>query len=100
MGKDEVIEKVRQYKKLLEDHFDIDKIYLYGSYLKGTASEDSDIDVAIIVNSLKGDYFSTIPLAWKIRSEIDNRIEPLVFERDKDESGFLAEIINSGIEIN
>ncbi len=99
MGKDEVIEKIRNYKKLLTDHFDVDRVFLYGSYLKGTAGEDSDIDVAIIVNKLKGDYFSTIPLAWKLRSQIDNRIEPLVFEKGKDESGFLEEIINEGIEI-
>ena len=99
MGKDEVIEKVRRYKKLLEDHFDIDKIYLYGSYLKGTAYEDSDIDVAIVVNRLNGDYFSTIPVAWKLRSQIDNRIEPLLFEKGKDEAGFLEEIINTGIEV-
>lgn len=99
MGKDEVIEKIRNYKKLLTDHFDVDSVFLYGSYLKGTAGEDSDIDVAIIVNKLQGDYFSTIPLAWKLRSQIDNRIEPMVFEKGKDESGFLEEIINSGIEI-
>lgn len=99
MGKDEVIEKVRQYKKLLEGHFDVDKIYLYGSYLKGTASEDSDIDVAIVVNGLIGDYFSTIPVAWKLRSQIDNRIEPLLFEKGKDDGGFLEEIVNTGIEV-
>lgn len=100
MGKDEVIEKIRKYKKLLEVHFDIDKVYLFGSYLKGNATEDSDIDVAIIVNSLKGDYFSTVPLAWKIRSQIDNRIEPLILEKGNDDSGFLSEIINSGIEVS
>lgn len=99
MGKDEVITKVRNYKKLLQGHFDIDRVFLFGSYLKGTAGVDSDIDVAIIVNKLHGDYFSTIPIAWKLRSQIDNRIEPMVFEKGRDDSGFLEEIINTGIEI-
>jgi predicted nucleotidyltransferase len=99
MGKDEVIEKLKLYKALLREHFDLDRVYLYGSYTRGTAHEDSDIDVAIIVNSLQGDYFSTVPLAWKLRSKIDNRIEPVIFEKDKDESGFLSEIMNTGIEI-
>jgi predicted nucleotidyltransferase len=99
MGKDEVINKVRNYKKLLKEHFDLDSVYLFGSYLKGNAKEDSDIDVAIIVNKLQGDYFSTIPVAWKLRSQIDNRIEPMVFEKGRDESGFLEEILNTGIEI-
>lgn len=99
MGKDEVIEKIKNYKLLLKEHFDLDKVYLYGSYLKGTANEDSDIDVAVVVNKLHGDYFTTIPVAWNLRSRIDNRIEPLVFEKGKDESGFLEEIINNGLEI-
>ncbi|HMT10474.1 MAG TPA: nucleotidyltransferase domain-containing protein [Ignavibacteria bacterium] len=99
MGKDEVINKVRNYKKLLKEHFDLDSVYLFGSHLKGNAKEDSDIDVAIIVNKLQGDYFSTIPVAWKLRSQIDNRIEPMVFEKGRDESGFLEEILNTGIEI-
>ncbi len=99
MGKDEVINKVRNYKKLLKEHFDLDSVYLFGSYLKGNAKEDSDIDVAIIVNKLQGDYSSTIPVAWKLRSQIDNRIEPMVFEKGRDESGFLEEILNTGIEI-
>jgi predicted nucleotidyltransferase len=99
MGKDEVIKKLRIYKNLLKEHFDLEGLYLYGSYIRGTAREDSDIDVAIVVKHLKGDYFSTIPLAWKLRRAIDNRIEPIIFEKGKDESGFLDEIINTGIEI-
>ncbi len=99
MHKDEVINKVRDYKKLLQDHFDLDSVYLFGSYLKGNAQEDSDIDVAVVVNKLHGDYFSTIPVAWKLRTQIDNRIEPMVFEKGRDDSGFLEEIINTGIEI-
>ena len=63
MGKDEVIAKLRQYKKLLSEHLDIKEVILYGSYATGTPREDSDIDVAIVVNQIKGDYFSTTPLA-------------------------------------
>lgn len=99
MGEEEVIKKVKSYKALLKDYFDIDSVYLYGSYTQGSAHEDSDIDVAIIVNHLSGDYFSTIPLAWKLRSKIDNRIEPIIFEKEKDESGFLDEILKTGVEI-
>ena len=84
---------------MLKDYFDVDKVYLFGSYVKETNKEDSDIDVAIVVNSLKGYYFSTTPLIWKLRRQIDDRIEPILIEKDNDSSGFLEEIQKSGIEI-
>ena len=99
MDKAEVINKIRQYRFLLKEYFDVDKVYLFGSYAKDTNRVDSDIDVAIVVNSIKGDYFSTTPLIWKLRRQIDDRIEPILIEKDNDASGFLEEIQNSGIEI-
>ena len=99
MDKTEVILKLHKYKLLLKKYFDIDKVYLFGSYAKNTNKEDSDIDVAIIVNDLKGDYFSTRPLLWKLRRQIDDRIEPVIIQKNKDNSGFLEEILKSGVEI-
>jgi len=99
MDKIEVINKIRQYSILLKNYFDVDKIYLFGSYAKGTNRVDNDIDVAIVVNSLKGDFFSTIPLLWKLRRQIDDRIEPILIEKYNDSSGFLEEIQKNGIEI-
>lgn len=99
MDKNEIIAKLTDYKHLLEEHFDIDKIILFGSYAKGNPREDSDIDVAVIVKKIKGDYFSTTPVLWKLRRQIDDRIEPVLFETGIDKSGFLTDIINYGIEI-
>jgi len=56
--------------------------------------------VAIIVKEINGDYFSYTPLLWKLRREIDDRIGPVLFVNDKDESGFLEQILKTGIEIN
>ena len=99
MGKNEVITKLAQYKKLLSQHLNIRQVILYGSYATDTAREDSDIDVAIVVDPIEGDYFTTTPLLWKIRRQVDERIEPLLFETGKDPSGFLSEITRYGIVI-
>jgi len=99
MDKREVIDKLLNYKLLVSKHFDIDKVVLFGSYAKGNPKEDSDIDVAIIVNSISKDYFSYAPLLWKLRREIDDRIEPILIEKNHDESGFLSEILNTGLII-
>jgi predicted nucleotidyltransferase len=99
MDKKEAIIKVRQYKLLLQNKFDVDQVFLFGSYAKGTNHKDSDIDVAIIVNKISDDYFATTPLLWKLRRQIDDRIEPILFEKDNDKSGFIDEIRLHGIEI-
>ena len=87
------------YKKLLSRYFSFSQMYLFGSYAKGTFHENSDIDIAIIVDHAEGDYFSTQPLFFQLRRQIDNRIEPVLIEREHDAAGFLDEIIKSGIEI-
>ncbi len=99
MDKEQALNKVRLYKLLLKEYFDLEKVYLFGSYAKGTNREDSDIDVAVVVRELTGDYFSTTPLFWKLRRQIDARIEPVIFEKDNDKSGFLEEIEKYGIEV-
>jgi len=95
----EVIEKLKTYKQLLSKQMKFDEMILFGSYAKGNARVDSDVDVAIIVETLSGDYFFTRPLLWKIRREVDDRIEPVLIEKSHDESGFLAEIIKTGVII-
>jgi len=62
MDKREAISKVKAYKQLLNDYFKLEKVYLFGSYAKNTYRKDSDIDVAIVVNSIEGDFFSINPL--------------------------------------
>jgi predicted nucleotidyltransferase len=99
MDKSEVINIVRQYKLLLQEHFDLDQVFLFGSYARDASRADSDIDVAIVVKYLSDDYFKTTPLIWKLRRQIDHRIEPILIEKNNDKSGFIDEIRKHGIEI-
>ncbi|MDA3954975.1 MAG: nucleotidyltransferase domain-containing protein [Bacteroidales bacterium] len=99
VDKSEVITKIKAYKALLEDYFKMDKVYLFGSYAKDTYNEDSDIDVAIVFDQIDGDYFAVNPLLWKLRRQIDDRIEPIIIEKKFDDANFLDEIIRTGIEI-
>lgn len=99
MDKSETINKVMLYCVLLREVFKIEKIYLFGSNAKNTNREDSDIDVAIVVNKIEGYFFSINPLLWKLRRQIDDRIEPIIIERKFDDANFLGEIQKYGIEI-
>lgn len=100
MDKNEATKKVQQYKLLLGNHFEIETVYLFGSFVSNTNREDSDIDVAVVVKSISDDYFSVNPLLWKLRRQVDDRIEPILIDKNNDKSGFLDEIKRTGIEIN
>jgi predicted nucleotidyltransferase len=99
VDKGEAINKVMQYKLLLDNHFDLESVYLYGSFAKDASRDDSDIDVAVVVKNISEDYFEVNPLLWKLRRQIDDRIEPILIDISNDQSGFLEEIKRNGIEI-
>jgi predicted nucleotidyltransferase len=99
--REDIIDKVRTYRDLVVQSFPmkIEQVYLFGSYAKGTPCKDSDIDVAFVVNRFEGDFFKVIPPIWKLKRQVDIRIEPHVIARDADYAGFLDEIRRTGIEI-
>ena len=76
------------------------KAYLFGSYAKGTAHSDSDIDIAVVIKSKKDTYDLNLEL-MKLRRDIDLRIEPHAFlKKDFNENNPLAhEILKYGIRL-
>jgi predicted nucleotidyltransferase len=78
----------------------VKKAYLFGSCVKGTVTEDSDIDLAIIFNDLNDTFDMQVQL-MKLRRKFDNRIEPHAFrESDFQHANPLAnEILKTGLEI-
>jgi predicted nucleotidyltransferase len=96
MDKNAVIERVKQYADLVKENFDVRKVILYGSYAKGTARENSDIDVAIILDRLDDDLLMSEARLFQLRRSIDVRIEPVLLEEGIDKTGFLEEIMKTG----
>ena len=78
----------------------IKKIYIFGSYAKGTSHDNSDIDIAIIFDHLSDSFDMQVEL-MKMRRKFDTRIEPHPFsEADFTASNPLAnEIMRNGLEI-
>ncbi len=66
---------LQELKHLLQEHFhdDINDVILFGSQAKGTALEDSDYDVLIVLNR---DY------DWKYRNHICHVIYDMELEYD------------------
>ena len=96
MDKASAIERVKQYAFVLKENFKVKKVILYGSYLKGGAREDSDIDVAVVLDKVDGDFLMMETKLFRLKREIDHRIEPILLEETNDKSGFLEEILKTG----
>ena len=97
MDKETAIGLAKRFSELASQHVSARHIVLYGSYAKGTAKPDSDIDIAVIVDRLEGDYLDEQTKLYKLRRSVDFRIEPVLIEYGQDKSGFLKEIMGAGL---
>ncbi|MCL2350898.1 MAG: nucleotidyltransferase domain-containing protein [Firmicutes bacterium] len=72
------------------------KILLFGSYVKGSAREESDIDIAVIYDGFSGDWLRVgaklASLTWKVSAYI----EPVLLDSKNDRSGFVEEVLRTG----
>ena len=102
MDKIQAYEVARRYADFLrKNKSGIKKVYLFGSYVKGTANENSDIDLAIVFEAFSNSFDMQVEL-MKLRRKFDTRIEPHPF-RDEDfnmSNPFANEVISSGFELN
>ncbi|MDD2229194.1 MAG: nucleotidyltransferase domain-containing protein [Candidatus Cloacimonetes bacterium] len=67
---------IRQYAEILNQQITVDAIYLFGSYAKGTADQDSDIDLIVVSKDWKGNIIEDTMLLMRARRKVDLRIEP------------------------
>lgn len=98
MDKGQAIELAKKYKAMVAERLPLKALYLYGSYSKGNYREDSDIDIAVVVESLSDNYFDDTPLLWKLRRRISNLIELVLLTEDMD-NPLYRDITKTGILI-
>ena len=55
--------------------------------------------MAVVFESIDGDYLDVITRLTRIRRDVETRIEPVALEELNDQSGFLKEITKSGVII-
>ena len=95
-----ILKSVEEYIKEVSKHYNIKEVYLFGSYAKGTNHKDSDIDVAIVINSDNNSFDLMVELMM-LTQNIDLRIEPHPIKVKDFEEGnpFVQEIIDTGIKV-
>jgi len=100
MDKTEALNIARNYAGILKHTFDFQKIFLFGSYAKGSPREDSDIDIAIVFSDYNNRMERQVEL-MKLTRQIDTRIEPHPFRENEFNlsNPFVNEIVNNGVEV-
>lgn len=95
---------IKKYILLLKQKgIEVSKVILFGSYAKGMARPDSDIDLAIVSAQFGKDNWKEMVLLRKLALKIDSHIEPLPFAPQdmEDRYSTLSQEINkTGILLN
>ncbi len=95
---------VQQYIADVKQVMPIDKVYLYGSYAKGTQRKDSDIDLCFFSNAFESrrslDILTDL-FYLKIKYDQYALIEPNVFSASElySDNPFVKEILRTGREL-
>lgn len=99
MDQEKVLNVAKEYAAAVRKVVNATAVFLYGSYAKGTASKDSDIDIAVVVDEIPGDYLDTMATLWRLTRSIGQEIEPVLLTAEDDQSGFLSAIRKTGIAV-
>ena len=98
MDKRDALSIAKQYKKAVVNAIGPAKVYLFGSYSKGCARPDSDIDIAVVVPRVNGDYLSTAASLWRITMDVNTLNEPVLIE-EIHPSPLYEDIMQTGIAV-
>jgi len=100
LRQDEALELVRKFKEIIAPRFDErTKVYMFGSYSKGYANPDSDIDVAVVVPKIEeGKWFEWAKSLWHDVRQVSFLIEPVLLEQDET-SPLYRDVMHTGIAV-
>ena len=90
------------YLKRVQNNFKVSEAWLFGSHARGNQTDDSDIDLAIVLEDGETKNFDTEVKLMVLRDGEETIIEPHAFTKDEFEvhTPIVEQIINNGERIN
>ena len=73
---DPVAQSVKRFLVAVQQRRRVEAAYVYGSQAKGTSTQWSDIDLAVISPDFSSDPFQERLVLMRLAAQIDDRIEP------------------------
>lgn len=100
LTKDEALKLVSEYKRVILPRFATEpRVYMFGSYSKGHPNPWSDIDVAVIIPSVKDlDWLEQSANLWHDVDKVSLLIEPVLMSAEEN-SLLYQDIIRTGIAV-
>ena len=100
LTRDEALDTVRAYKQVIRSRYRTEpRVVMYGSYAKGYANPDSDIDVAVILpGSDITDRWEQSADLWSDIRKVSVLIEPVLME-DNEDSMLYREVMRTGVTV-
>jgi predicted nucleotidyltransferase len=102
----DVMERIKAISERLKKEYKAQKVILYGSYAKGEATEDSDVDIFIIAPAEERFFDRMARVLEIVRDLYDGlALSPIVLrqeevaERLRVGDQFVQEILESGVEL-
>ncbi len=84
MDKRDALKISREYlKRVRKAKLDFTEAWLFGSYARGSQHDNSDIDIAIVLNDNECHTFETDVKLMVIRKGEETLIEPHAFSKDE-----------------
>ena len=99
LTREEALALVRRYKEVISPRFAVEpKVFMFGSYSKGYANPDSDIDVAVIVPSYGDKKFEISKALWRDVRDVSFLIEPVLMAEDR-WSPLYDDVMRTGVSV-
>jgi len=90
---------------LIAKNFNPEKVYLFGSYAQGRANDDSDLDIAVVLENDKSDFENICNIRMALL-DLESPLDILVFKPKDFENkhnsaySFVKQITNEGILVH
>ena len=95
---------VKKYLAVLaQNGIPVSHAYIYGSYARNEARDDSDIDIMLVSDFFDTDDIYKTAKPWRYAADVDHRLEPVSVGQKRfltdDASPLIAVVKQEGIEI-
>lgn len=106
VGMDEVIDRIKVISERLKKEYNAEKVILFGSYARGEATEDSDVDILIIAPTNEK-FFKRMATAKRLIRDLRNGLPVALIVLTREEIAgrigirdqFIEGILEEGIEL-
>lgn len=91
-----LVDDIKNICKKVLNNYNVDFCYLFGSYAKGNAKENSDVDLFVSMNSCGEEFYD---LSENLRENLKKKVDLIHITQINNNVNLVKEIMKDGIKI-